>query len=441
MPYTHPLPLAPTAAALRSGALDLHAHVDAICDRIEAVDSVVRAFLPEEGRRARLHAAADELLAQYPDSAARPRLFGVLAGVKDIFHVEGFVTRAGSSVPPEAFGGVGAEDAAAVRDLRAAGALILGKTVTTEFAYFEPGPTANPHDLAHTPGGSSSGSAAAVAAGLTPLALGTQTIGSVIRPAAFCGVVGFKPTLGRIPTAGLVYFSPTIDHVGLFTQDAAGMRLAAAALCREWHSATLPQRSPAIGVPAGPYLQQAGGDALTRFEIHLGKLEAAGAVVHHIPALPNVDSLNALHRRLVMAEFARQHAAIYPQHAAHYRPRTVEIIEIGRAVDDEELARLRQSCARLRTELTRLMDEHELDLWASPAAPGVAPEGLHATGDPNMNLPWTHAGLPAVTVPAGTGARGLPLGLQLAARFGADETLLAWAQEVEGDLAGRADSL
>ena len=441
MTYTHPLPLAPTAAALRDGALDLHAYVDATCDRIEAVDGVVRALLPEAGRRDRLHAAADALLQRFPDPAARPPLFGVLAGVKDIFHVAGFVTRAGSTVPPEAFGGVGAEDAAVVRGLRAAGALILGKTVTTEFAYFEPGPTANPHNTAHTPGGSSSGSAAAVAAGLSPLALGTQTIGSVIRPAAFCGVVGFKPTLGRIPTAGLVYFSPTIDHAGLFTQDAAGMRLAASALCQEWHAAALPERAPVIGVPAGPYLQQAGGDALARFEIHLGKLEAAGAVVHHIPALPNVDSLNALHRRMVAAEFARQHAAIYPQHAAHYRPRTAEIIELGRGVDDEELARLRQGGARLRADLTRLMAEHGLDLWAGPAAPGVAPEGLHATGDPNMNLPWTHAGLPAVTVPAGTGAHGLPLGLQLAARFGADESLLAWAQVVAGVLAGRADSL
>jgi len=152
-------------------------------------------------------------------------------GIKDIFHVDGFVTRAGTRVPPERFAG---PEAASVALLREAGALIAGKTVTTEFAYFEPGPTRNPHNPAHTPGGSSSGSAAAVAAGLCQLALGTQTIGSVIRPAAFCGVVGFKPSFGRIPTSGLVYFSRTIDHVGLFTQDLDGMELAASVLCRDW---------------------------------------------------------------------------------------------------------------------------------------------------------------------------------------------------------------
>ena len=199
-------PLAATAAALRSGSLDLDAHIDAICDQIDAVEPQVQALLPEEGRRARLHRDADALLARHPQPAQRPPLFGALVGVKDIIHVDGYVTRAGAAVPPELFAG---EEAAVVGLLRAAGALILGKTVTTEFAYFEPGPTHNPHNLAHTPGGSSSGSAAAVAAGFCELALGTQTIGSVIRPAAFCGIAGYKPTLGRIPTAGLVYFSRT----------------------------------------------------------------------------------------------------------------------------------------------------------------------------------------------------------------------------------------
>ena len=149
-------------------------------------------------------------------------------GVKDIFHAAGFETRAGSQLPPELLTG---PEADAVGRLRAAGCLILGKTVTTEFAYYEPEPTRNPHNLAHTPGGSSSGSAAAVAAGLAPLALGTQTIGSVIRPAAFCGIVGFKPSYGRISPEGLIFFSPSLDHVGLFTQDVAGMSLAAAVLC------------------------------------------------------------------------------------------------------------------------------------------------------------------------------------------------------------------
>ena len=189
---TQPTLLAEIADRLRSGDLDLHAYIDTLCDRIEQVDPQVQAFLPEPGRRARLHAAADELLATFPDPDDRPLLFGVPTGVKDIFHVDGFATYAGTAVPPEEFAGA---EAVSIRRLRDAGGLIAGKTVTTEFAFFEPGPTHNPRNLAHTPGGSSSGSAAAVAAGLCPLAFGTQTIGSVIRPAAFCGVVGFKPTL------------------------------------------------------------------------------------------------------------------------------------------------------------------------------------------------------------------------------------------------------
>ena len=172
-----------------------------------------------------------------------------------------------------------------MRRLRDAGALIAGKTVTTEFAYFEPGPTRNPHNLSHTPGGSSSGSAAAVAAGMVPLALGTQTIGSVIRPAAFCGVVGFKPTLQRIPTAGVLYFSRTLDQIGLFTQDVAGMEAAASVLCEEWEDVRLSEDDiPVLGVADGPYLRQASQEALAAFKQQLQRLEETGSAA--APARP-----------------------------------------------------------------------------------------------------------------------------------------------------------
>ena len=151
--------------------------------------------------------------------------------MKDIFHVKGFLTRAGSGLPVDLLTGPEAES---VTQLKQAGALILGKTVTTEFAYFAPGPTRNPRNPAHTPGGSSSGSAAAVGAGLCPLALGTQTIGSILRPASFCGVVGFKPSFGRISSAGVIPFAVSLDHIGFFTQDVAGATLAAAVLCKNW---------------------------------------------------------------------------------------------------------------------------------------------------------------------------------------------------------------
>src|SRR6266566_7607570 len=224
----YPAPLAATAAALRGGQIDLLAYLDDVCDRIDEFDTLVQAFMPEADQRVRLKTEAIALQARFPDPATRPPLYSIPVGVKDVFPVDDFPTQAGSHLPPEIFV---APEAACVTMLRAAGALILGKTVTTEFAYFEPGPTRNPHHLDHTPGGSSSGSAAAVAAGMCPLALGTQTIGSTIRPAAFCGIVGFKPTFGRIPRAGLILCSDSVDTVGFFTQNNAGIALAASVLC------------------------------------------------------------------------------------------------------------------------------------------------------------------------------------------------------------------
>ena len=426
-------PLQETVAQLRSGELDLHQYVDEMCDRITALDAQLWAFVSEPDRRGRLHREADALLALYPQPQQRPELFGALVGVKDIFHVAGFVTQAGTTVPPEAFAG---EEAASVRLLRAAGALIAGKTATTEFAYFEPGPTRNPHNLAHTPGGSSSGSAAAVAAGMCPLALGTQTIGSVIRPAAFCGVVGYKPTLHRIPSEGIVYFSPTIDHVGLFTQDVAGMRLAARSLCSGWVDVEIGEEDvPILGVPDGPYLRQASKEGLALFRQQLDRLGRAGYTIWYVPTLLDISELNELHRRMVYAEFAREHAEIYPRYAERYRPRTAEIIEVGRKVSDQELADLRGNCLLLRDRLETQMAQAGIDLWVCPPALGPAPEGLQATGDPSMNLPWTHAGMPAITLPAGAAANGLPVGLQLIAESEEDEMLLAWGELIAADLA------
>lgn len=423
-------PLVATVNALRGGELDLHQQIDAICDRIDSVDGAVQSLLPEADRRVRLHAEAGALLARFTDPAARPPLFGAMVGVKDIFHVEGFVTRAGTAVPPETFAG---REATVVTLLREAGALILGKTVTTEFAYFEPGPTRNPHNPAHTPGGSSSGSAAAVAAGLCQLAIGTQTIGSVIRPAAFCGIVGYKPTFDRIPTPGMVYFSRTIDHTGLFTQDLAGMYLAASILCSDWQPAHI-ERPPVLGIPAGPYLAQTEPAAMTHFEQQVVHLETAGYTVRRIPMFADIQALNSLHRRMVFAEFAREQTDRYAEHAHLFRPRTVEIIELGKTVGDAELDELRGNCAHLRADVHAKMDAAAIDLWICPPAPGPAPAGIHATGNPNLNLPWTHTGQPALTLPAGAAANGLPLGVQIVARAGADEQLFAWAMGMRTSL-------
>lgn len=423
----HPAPLAAALDALQVGQHSLSIYLEQMTRRIDEIDPQVHAFLPEPGRLARLRAEAGVLRERFPARDDYPSLFGALVGVKDIFHVDGFVTHAGSEVPPELFAG---PEAAVVTRLRDAGALLAGKTVTTEFAYAEPGPTRNPHNPEHTPGGSSSGSAAAVAAGLCTLALGTQTIGSVIRPAAFCGIVGFKPSFDRIPTAGIVYFSRSIDHVGLFTQDLAGMAIAASVLCDGWQRAELPTKLPVLGVPDGPYLVQTDPASLEIFEEILLMLQVAGCTVKRVEALAQIADLNGQHRRLIFGEFAREHADWFAKHGAIYRPKTAEAIRTGQSVDDAELDTLRAGPLRLRAELAELMAREEIDLWVSPAAVGAAPKGITFTGDPNMNLPWTHAGMPTLTVPAGRSAEGLPLGLQLTGRFGADEALLAWAAQV-----------
>ncbi|MCX7853199.1 MAG: amidase [Caldilineales bacterium] len=418
----HAHPLAPTAAALRGGKLDLTGYLERLCDRIDAVEPHVQALVPEPDRRRRLLAEAQALRDRYPDPASRPPLFGIPVGVKDIIHVAGFPTQAGSHLPADELTGPEAE---VVGLLRQAGALILGKTVTTEFAYFEPGPTRNPHNPAHTPGGSSSGSAAAVAAGLAPLALGTQTIGSVIRPAAFCGIVGFKPSYDRIPTAGLLYFARSVDHIGLFTQDVAGAALAAGVLCRDWRPVTDPGR-PRLAVPVGPYLEQATPEALTALAEQIARLQAAGYEVLQVPLFPDIATINARHRRLIAFEFAQEHARLFARYESLYRPRTAALIREGQAVPAAEAEAIRRGRAELRAEVEQVMAAHGIDLWLCPAATGPAPAGLESTGNPIMNLPWTYAGLPALTVPAGL-IGGLPIGLQLVGRWYDDERLLAWA--------------
>ncbi|MFL5654868.1 MAG: amidase [Ktedonobacteraceae bacterium] len=425
-----PAPLAATANALRSDQLDLLTYMDKVCNRIDAAEPLIHALLPEPGRRQRLLSEAEALQKRFPDLDSRPPLYGILLGVKDIFHVDGFPTRAGSQLPAELFAG---PEAACVTLLRNAGALILGKTISAEFAWIEPGPTRNPHNLDHTPGGSSSGSAAAVAAGFCPLALGTQTIGSTIRPAAFCGITGFKPTYGRIPTAGLIACAPSLDTVGIFTQEAAGLALVAPLLCEHWHNSPS-DKPPVLGVPAGAYLNQATPEALAAFETQLLRLKQAGYTVRHVPAFNDIETINHHHRLINFAEMAQVHAEWFASYETLYRPLTVKAIRDGQKVGDGELQTARAGRAVLRAQLEALMAQHGIDLWVSPAAPGPAPEGITTTGNSIMNLPWTYTGMPAITLPAGRAANGLPLGLQITGAALADENLVSWAQQLAESL-------
>lgn len=410
--------------SVREGRRTVEAVVRGFCERIDEIDPVLEVFVPEDGRRERLLRQAADLAEWDPDRELP--LHGALVGVKDVIRVNGLPTRAGSELPPELLAG---PQAAVVDRLRGAGALIAGKTVTAELAYLEPGPTRNPHDPSRTPGGSSSGSAAGVAAGLFHLALGTQTVGSTIRPAAYCGIVGFKPTFGRIPTEGLVAVSASLDTVGLFAQDVSGVRLAASVCCDDWRT-DLEPLPPALGVPEGPYLGRAEPGAAEAFEASMERLAEAGYRIRRVPALADVDDVADRHLRLMHGEMARVHDGWFTEHRAAYRPRTAEAILFGRGVGDEELRRLRPHRRALADRLRGLAEDWGVDVWVSPAATGPAPEGLASTGDSAMNLPWTFAGTPVVTLPAGTSPGGLPLGLQCAAARGRDEELLDWAEGI-----------
>jgi len=422
----HDISLVSDIEALRRGDQSLSALIDDLEARFEAIEPTIEAYLPEGHRFDRLRREAESLEQRHPEAVARPPLYGATLGVKDIFHVNGFLTRAGTQVPSELFA---AHEADVVTRLKRVGALIVGKTVTTEFAYFEPGPTRNPHNIAHSPGGSSSGSAAAIAAGLAHITIGTQTVGSVIRPAAYCGVVGFKPTFGRVETAGLVDFSPSADHVGFFTQNVLDMQAVAAAVIDDWKRDLETSARPALALPVGRYLEQS--SALDVLESQLCVLTQAGYSIKRIPMFDDIATIDGCHQDLIAAELAHQHREWFEQYVHLYRPRTAALIRQGQAVSYQRLRAVREHRFAFRQRLHRVMDEVGSDMWVCPSAPDVAPRGLEATGSPAMNMPWTHAGLPVVSIPAGRGMLGLPVGLQLVGRFGADEQLLAWARAIE----------
>jgi len=391
--------------------------------------------MPESNRFERLRRDAADLLKKFPTPESRPPLFGIPIGVKDIFHVDGFPTSGGSKLPPEVLKG---EQAESVTLLKNAGALIFGKAVSTEFAYFAPGPTRNPHNPNHTPGGSSSGSAAAVGANLNPLTLGTQTIGSIIRPASFCGVVGYKPTYDRISRDGVIPLSPSLDHIGFFTADAASANLVASVLLFKTSeifkiSEVLKTSEvlPVLGIPEGAYLNCASDEGLKHFRATCDRLRSAGYTIKSVEAMNDFEQIRARHNLIATAEAAKVHKNWFAQYGELYHFKTVELIKRGQAVADSDLAEALKGRGKLHDELTALMNDHGIDIWLSPSAIGAATKGLDSTGDPVMNLPWSHCGFPSINLPSGFNAEQLPLGLQLTSRFNTDEELLAWAVELE----------
>ncbi len=430
-----PVPLAALAEGLRAGSIALRDYIEQSLDRVDRYDGEIRALLPEPGRRQRILADAAALEARYPTPAMRPPLYGVLVGVKDIFAADGFETRAGSNLPPMLFA---MPQGPVVSALKKAGAIVLGKTVTTEFAYFAPGQTANPWDTARTPGGSSSGSAAAVAAGYCSLALGTQTIGSISRPAAFCGIAGWKPSYERTSREGVVPFSPALDHVGLLAPEAAGIAVAAPLIAPDWSQATYDAARthyakirPILAIPEGPFLNQTEPAALAAFNTTVARLLGAGFSIVRTPTLEDIDDINARHRKIAAAEMERTHRAWFAQHGKLYAQATQELIAKGATIDDNELELDKGGRKSLRAILERDLEEAGADFWISPAALGPAPVGLDSTGSPLASLPWTNAGVPTLVLPTRQSVEGMPVGIQLAAPFWSDEKLLALGSIVE----------
>ena len=413
--------------AFHLGELPVNNYISNLQFLFEEREPSVLSFIAEENRFERLGKDAEELVSRFPDSINRPPLFGMLVGVKDIFHVDGFKTQAGSRLPSAELQG---KEAESVTRLKNAGALILGKTVTTEFAYFTPGPTRNPHNPAHTPGGSSSGSAAAVGAGLCPLALGTQTIGSLIRPAAFCGVVGFKPTYERIPRDGVIPLSPSFDHVGFFTPDVETAKKVASVLIGDWRPETT-TRKPILGIPEGAYLNCASDYALACFNKICDSLAEAGYELRRVRLMDDYQEIRNRHDVIMSYDAANVHKEWFAKHKILYSSKFSDLIHRGQTITNYQLQIALDTREEFRNEITQTMTENNIDLWICPPAIDPAPKGLDSTGDPAMCLPWTQIGFPAINIPTTKNEEGLPMGFQVVGKWNSDESLLNWAEDIE----------
>jgi len=420
-----------SARLLATGALSAAAYTRHLLAQIGARDPDIGAWAAlDERRAAALAAECDRRRAASPGHGA---LHGVPVGVKDIIDTADLPTECGS---PAFAARRPARDAAVVERLKRAGGFVLGKTVTTELAFRHPGGTRNPWNPRHTPGGSSSGSAAAVAAGFVPAAIGTQTSGSVIRPAAFCGVVGFKPTFGLLPFAGTAHLSESLDQLGSFARSVADVALFTAQLAEgaEAIPAELAplERPPWIGVLARFPWNDAEAEAQSHFERTLDALRSAGARVERLTLPEGFADANLVHRTIMIAEAARNLGGVQARARGLLSP------ALNRALD--EGAAIAPSSYRASLALRGALAEraHALfarcEVIASPAAPGPAPRRLDTTGDPGFNLLWSLLGVPAISVPSGLAQNGLPFGLQLARDAGGDAHLLRVARWCEGVL-------
>ncbi len=423
-PKLHELGAAQAAALLQRRELKAEDLVRACLERVAVRNDDLHAFVQVDAVSALAHARALDA------GPVRGPLHGLPLGVKDLFDTTDLPTAYGSPVyahyRPVA-------DAASVTLCREAGAVVLGKTVTTEFAYFTPGPTVNPHNALHTPGGSSSGSAAAVADHLVPLALGTQTAGSIIRPAAYCGVVGYKPSLGRVVGAGVKSLSPTLDVIGSFGRGVEDAALLGAVLtgdprlCEFHEHGTL-----RIGLFQSPSWPQADADTQQAWDTATRALARNSDACQDVAMPQDFAELIQLQKDVMTFEMARSLSFERLRHREALSPALLALLDAGMAIPGAQHAANLQRTADWRLRIDALFERH--DVLLTPSTTGAAPEGLAATGDPLFCRSWSLLGLPAVHLPLIRNARGLPVGLQLVGRMGEDHKLLAAARRIHDRL-------
>jgi Asp-tRNA(Asn)/Glu-tRNA(Gln) amidotransferase A subunit family amidase len=413
--------------AIADGKLTSEALVSACLERIVRREDEVRAWAFIDPEQALAQArAADAAKAK---GGLRSPLHGIPVGIKDVIDTCDMPTQYGS---PIYAGHRPVADAACVSLIRELGAVILGKTVSTEFATRQPNKTRNPHSSLHTPGGSSSGSGAAVADFMVPLALGTQTSSSIIRPAAYCGVVGYKPTFGLINRAGLKFLSESLDTLGVLSRTVADAALLTEGLTGLALDAVPSASAPRIGVCRTPWWDKADAATHALIETSAARLAAAGAKVSSVSLEPAFDRMNEIQIAFSSYEFYRA--------LSHERTRHPELISpslSGRIAAGGQVTRAAYDAAQADTRhCMALMARHfdGCDIMLAPSTPGEAP-GIEGTGEPTFGLMWTQLGLPCITLPAGKGPGGLPLGVQVIAASGHDAGLMHAAAWIERALA------
>ena len=411
------------AAAIRGGTLTASALMQACLDRIALREPQIGAwqYIDVPGALA----AARACDARAPIGL----LHGVPVGIKDIIETQAMPTAYGSSVY---LGNHPAWDAFCVVQMRRAGAIVLGKTVSTEFAYFAPGKTANPHNPLHTPGGSSSGSAAAVADMMVPLAFGTQTAASITRPASYCGVVGYKPSFASFNTTGIKPFAASLDTLGVITRDVGDAALTRAVLLGERYAqpGAWPGAPPAMGMCRTPWWHCADPATVAAVETAGANLRSHGARVEDVVLPADFAQLADTHKLIMAYEAARSLAYEYDAHRQRLSEPLAALIETGMSVPRERYVAACEQAQGARKELGRIIARY--DALLAPSAPGEAPVGLAATGDPLFSRMWTLLHVPSVTLPGFRGPTGLPVGVQLVGAYGADDRLLRvahWAQD------------